>query len=80
MDIFMIQYKYQSKYLVVIDGDVYVYEDEKCKFDQPFLYFEPKHTFIGQSKVFPMTQFFGANDSSIFDGITLLLESENNEY
>ena len=27
-----------------------------------------------------MTQFSGANDSSSFDGNTLLLECENNEY
>ena len=35
---------------------------------------------IGKSKVCPMTQFSGANDSSSFDGNTLLLECENNEY
>ena len=49
MDIFMIQYNYQSKYLVIIDGNVYVYKYEKCKFDQPFLSFKPKHIFIGKS-------------------------------
>ena len=36
MNIFMIQYNYQSKYLVIIDGNVYVYKYEKYKFDQPF--------------------------------------------
>ena len=30
MDIFMKQYNYQSKYLVVINGAVYVYKYEKC--------------------------------------------------
>ena len=80
MDIFMIQYNYESKCLVVIDGDVYVYKYEKCKFDQPFLSFQPKHIFIGKSKVCPMTESSGANDSSGFDGNTLLLEFENNEY
>ena len=36
--------------------------------------------FFGKSKVCPMTEFSGANDSSGFDGNTLLLECENNEY
>ena len=76
----MIQYNYQFKYLVVINGDVYVYKYEKCKFDQPFIFFQPKHIFIGKSKVCSMTEFSGANDRSIFDGNTLLLEFENNEY
>ena len=80
MDIFMIQCNYQSKYLVIIDGNVYVYEYEKCKFDQPFFSFKPKHIFIGKSKVCPMTQFSEANDSSSFDGNTFLLECEDNEY
>ena len=74
------QYTYRSKYLVIRDGDVYVYKYDKCKFDQTFLCFKPKHTFIGKSKVCPMTQFSGANDSSGFDGKTFLLECENNEY
>ena len=77
----MIQYNYQSKYLGIIDGDMYVYNFDKRKFDQPFLSFTPpKHIFIGKSKVCPMTQFSGANDSSGFDGNTLLLECEKNEY
>ena len=76
----MIQYNNRFKYLVVIDGDVYVYKYEKSKFDQPILSFKPKHNFIGKSKVCPMTQFSGANDSSGFDGNTLLLECDNNEY
>ena len=80
MDIFMIQYNYRSKYLVIIDGDVYVYKYEKCKFDQPFLSFQPKHIFIGKSKIFPMTEFSGANNSQDYDGNTLLLEFEDNEY
>ena len=80
MDIFMIQKNCQSEYLVILDGRVYVYKKEKCKFDQPFLSFKPKHIFGGKSKVCPMTQISGANDSSGFDGNTLLLECENNEY
>ena len=80
MNIFMIQHNYQSKYLVIIDGDVYVYKYEKCKFDQPFLSFQPKHIFIGKSKICPMTEFSGANISHDYDGNTLLLEFEDNEY
>ena len=78
MDIFMIQYNYRPKYLVIIDGDVYVYKYEKCKFDEPFLSFKPKHIFIGKSKV--ITEFSGADDNPDFDGNTLLLELEDNEY
>ena len=64
-----------------IDPDVYVNKYEKCKFDQPFLSFEAKNFFIGKSIVCEMTEFSGAADnSSDFDGNTLLLECENNEY
>ena len=80
MDIFMMQYNYRSKYLVILDGDAYVYKNEKCNFDQPFLSFKPKHIFIGKSKVCELTQFFEAKDSFDFDGNTLLIEVEDNEY
>ena len=41
MDIYMMQYKYQSRYLVVINENTYVsvHKDENYKFDQPFLCF-----------------------------------------
>ena len=82
MEIYIMQYNYRSKHLVVItDTIVHVYKYEKCKFDPPFLSFQPKHIFIGKSKVCPMTQFSGAaNNSSDFDGNTPLLECESNEY
>ena len=82
MDIFIMQYNYRYRYLVVIiDANVNVYKNENCKFDQPFISFEPKHIFIGKSKVCAMTEFSGAADnSSDFDGNTLLLQCENNEY
>ena len=80
MDIFMIQNNYRSKYLVVKDGDVYVYKFQKSKFDQPIHSFKPKHNFIGKSKVCPMIQFSEAKDNSSFDGNTLLLECEDIEY
>ena len=74
------QYNYRSKYLVVTDVDVYVYKYEKCKFDQPFLSFQPKHIFTGKSKVCTMTEFSGAIDSSDFDGNTILLDCENDKF
>ena len=76
----MIQYNYQSKYLVIIDRNVYVYKYEKCKLDQPFLSFQPKHIFFGKSNICPMTEFSGANNSQDYDGNTFLLEFEDNEY
>ena len=80
MDNYIMQYNYRNKYLVIINGDVFVYKYEKCKFDQPFLSFQPKHIFIGKSKVRPKTEFSGAEDKEEFDGITLLLECGNKEY
>ena len=81
MDFFIMQHNYRNRYLVVIDGDVYVYKYKKYKFDKPFLSFKPKHIFIGKSKVCDMTEFSGAADnSSDFDGNTLLLEVEDRKY
>ena len=80
MDFYIMQYNYRNKSLVIIDGDVYVYKCDKCEFDPPFLSFQAKNVFIGKSKVHPLTQFSGAIDSSGFDGNTLLLECENNDY
>ena len=37
MDILVMQYNYRSGYLVVIDGDVYVYKYGQCRVDQPFV-------------------------------------------
>ena len=72
---------YRNKYLVVIDGDVYVYKFEKSIFDQPFLSFQAKYVFIGRSKVCEMTELSGAAvNSSDFDGNTLLLEVEDRKY
>ena len=47
----MIQFDYRSKYLVIIDDSVYVYKYEKSKFDALFLSVQPKHVFIGKSKI-----------------------------
>ena len=74
---------FQSKYLIVINKNTYVsiYKYEKYKFDQPFLSFQPKNIFIGESKVGLMTEFSGAADNiSGFDRNTLLLEVEIIEY
>ena len=72
----MIQQNYCSRYLVVKNGDVY----EKCKFDHSFLSFQPKHISIGKPNVCEITQFSEANDSSDFDGKTISLECQDNEY
>ena len=80
MDIFIRQHNYQSKHLVVIDGGVYDYKNEKYKFDRPFLSFKSKRILIGILKARPLTQTSGANDRSGFEGNTPLLGCENNEY
>ena len=63
MDLYIMQDNYRNRYLVVIDGDVYVYKYDKYNFDPPFLSFKPKHVFIGKSKVCEMTEFSGAVDN-----------------
>ena len=74
------RYNYENKFLVVIiDSIVYVYKNKICKFDPPLFKFQAKNVFIGKSKVCPMTEFSGVV-SSEFDGNTLLVECENNEY
>ena len=82
MDIFMMHYNYRDKYLVVIIGTtVYVHEDKTCKFNPPLFTFQAKNIFIGKSRACLMTEFSSAiDDSSRFDGNTLLLECEDNEY
>ena len=81
MYIFIMQYKYRYRHLVVIiAANVYVYKYEKFKFDTPFLSFQAKNVFIGESKVCQLTEFSGASDKIDFDGNTLLLECENNEH
>ena len=81
MDIFIMHYNYENKYLVVIvDSIVYVSKNKICKFDPPLFSFHAKKVFIGKSKVCSMTKFSGARDKFDFDGNTLLLESEDNEY
>ena len=74
-------YNYEDKYLVVImDTSVYVYKYKNCKFDPPLFSFQAKNVFIGKSKICPMTEFSGARDKNDYDGNTLLLECEDNEY
>ena len=81
MDIFLMHYNYENNYLVVIiDTTVYVYKNKICKFDPPLISFQAKNVFIGKSKICPMTEFSGAGDKKDFDGNTLLLECEDNEY
>ena len=81
MDVFIMHYNHENKYLVVIiDSIVYVYENKICKFNPPLFTFQAKNVFIGKSKVCPMTEFSGARHKNDFDGKSLLLECENNEY
>ena len=81
MDVFIMHYNYENKYLVVIiDSIVYVYKYKICIFDPPLFSFQAKNIFIGKSKVCPLTEFSGARDKNVFDGNTLLLECEDNEY
>ena len=81
MDIFIMHFNYENKYLVVkIDSIVYVYKNKICKFDPPLFSFQGKNVFIGKSKVCSMTEFSGARDKIDFDGNTLLLECDDIEY
>ena len=81
MDIYIMQYNYRIKFLVVIDGNVYVYKYDKYKCDPPYLSFKPKHIFIGKSKVCDMTEFSRTVDNdSDFQGNTLLLEVGDRKY
>ena len=46
MDFYLMQHNYRNRYLVVIiDANVYVYKNDKCKFDQAFLPFKTKTFF-----------------------------------
>ena len=81
MDIFIMHYNYRNKYLVVIiDTSVYVYKQKICKFDPPLFSFQARKIFIGKSKICLMTEVSGAGDKIDFDGNTLLIECENDEY
>ena len=59
---------------------MYVFESENNIFDPPFLSFRAKSFLIGKSEVCPSTDFSGAGDEIDFDGNTLLLECEKDEY
>ena len=80
MDNFILQYIYRHRYLVVIDGDEYVYKYEKYKIDQALLSFQPKHIFFGRSKACEMTEISEATDRSDFNGSTVLPEGADYEY
>ena len=82
MEIYIKQYIYRSRYLVVINENTYVSicKYQKYKFDQPFLSFQVKNIFIGKSKICSMTEFFGALNNSNFDGNTILLDCEDSKY
>ena len=82
MDIYMMQYEYRSRFLVVINENTYisVYKYEKYIFDQPLLSFQVKNIFIGKSKICSMISVSGVLNISNFDGNTILLEYEDSKY
>ena len=77
---FVIQFNCRSRFLVVIDGDVYIYKHETHKIDQPLLSLQAQNVFISISKVCKMTELSGAYDNPNFDGNTILQECQDNEY
>ena len=79
IELYIMQYNDQSRYLVVMKQNIYVsvYKYEKYKFDQPF---QAKNIFIGDSNVCPTTEFSGALNNPNFDGNTILLECEDSKY
>ena len=82
MDIYIMQYNYRSRYLVVKNENDYVsvYKYDKYKFDQPFSSFQAKNIFIGKSRICEMTELSGALNNPDFDGKTILLECEDSKY
>ena len=48
MDVYIMQYNYESRLLVLINENTFVsvYRVEKYKFDQPFLSFQVKNIFF----------------------------------
>ena len=49
-------------------------------FGKPILPFQPKHIFLGKSRVCSMTEFSRTVDNIDFDGKTILLECEDSKY
>ena len=73
MDIFIMQYNYRYRYLVVkTDAKLYVRKYEKNKFDRPFFSFLA--IFFGKSNVCNLTEFSAAGDKIDFDGTNFLLD------
>ena len=73
MDIYMMQYNYRSRYLIVINKNTHVsvYKYEKDKFDPAFLSLQVKKFFFAKSKICEMTEFSGAMDNTNFKGSTI---------
>ena len=80
MKIFLMGHNYRIRYLVMINGHIFVYKYDNCKFDQPILSFQSKNIFIGKSRGYEMTEFSEALDKTDFDGNTDLLECGDNKY
>ena len=53
MDIYIMQYNYRSRYLVVINENNYVsvYNFQKYKFQQPFLNYQAQKIFLVNQRI-----------------------------
>ena len=75
------QYNYRCSYFVVIiDGNVYVYESEKYKFDPPFLSLQAKKFLLVNQKFVLWQNFPVLVIKLILIVVLFLLECEDNEY
>ena len=77
------RHNYSSHNLVTIDNEqslVNIYEDEKSKFEETFLVSKLSKIFIGKSPICRMIEMSEARESSDFDGNTVLLESDDNDF
>ena len=82
LHIFVIQHNYRSRYLDTIDSEhfmINIYKYEKCKFEEAFLLLKPCKKFVEKSRICRMTEFAEVCDSSVFDGNTIIVESDDNE-
>ena len=74
LDLFKMNYNYQSKYLVAVNKNVHVYKYEKGKVNEAFLFFRAKNVFIDESLLCQMTKTTGARSSIDYDGSSFLVE------
>ena len=80
MNIFIIQHNFRHNYLVVIDNNIVNVYKYRYNFGEPDISFQPKHIFVGKSRICTMTEHSRSINHPEFDGNTVLLEFEDNEY